>query len=480
MIKPSFALHIQRIRQGKAFTIFVWSVLAVHEAFVVRALSFEVVAHVIPSHSLQIGVLFMFGRFLASARNDAGAKAFIHSIVIKVRAVIALLGLMTLPGLSHAHIKWFAHVRVQDDPRMPWQVMTAPSFMQLALAACLAMAAVAGIDAWLQGTMGRRSWAMRWRDIDLGRHAFTLIRWGTGVCFAATALFFHAAPVILTPELRTHASWTTFLQLVITLTCFCGIPRLAALGLLALFGHAIAEYGFFHLMDYVLFIGIAICLWCEEETDEALRSHALVILRITVGLALMWGAIEKWLYPQWTFPLLCGDGRALLMGLTPDFFMQGAGFIEFCAAFTLIIGRFAARVACLVLMAVMVAAMPMFGPLDVVGHGPFVLGLAVLMLSSKSLTPIPLAKPGAAHFVKRWLMAFVASLVLLPLAYYCGHQWFVNLRDVSWLPASVLLPLLLLLTASSVPWRALPGLPALAIPYLRALPGRMGKRVEQA
>ena len=51
----------------------------------------------------------------------------------------------------------------------------------------------------------------------------------------------------------------------------------------------------------------------------------------------MWGAVEKWAYPQWTFPLL--EARPYLtFGLAPEDFMVLAGFVEFAFAFHILTG----------------------------------------------------------------------------------------------------------------------------------------------
>jgi hypothetical protein len=140
-----------------------------------------------------------------------------------------------------------------------------------------------------------------------------------------------------------------------------------------------------------------------------------------VALSLMWGGIEKWLFPEWTYPLLCGSGRDLLMGLSPDFFMQSAGFIEFCLSFVLIVGSVAARVAALALNLVFVAAMPMFGMVDVIGHAPFMLALVIVGCSPNVLAP----RFGHADLRRQglqWGAAFAGSLGALPAFYYGTHQ----------------------------------------------------------
>jgi len=315
----------------------------------------------------------------------------------------ALMLSACLPTAASAHIKWFADVDVTGDPRVPWEVFAQPSFAALSVLALLALFAAGAVDARLSSA----------RPFDAGERAFAALRWGLAACLVATALYFQGAPVFLTPELRTGTPWIPALQLAIALAAVLDAPRAAAAGLVVLFVGATARYGAFHLLDYPLYLGIATCL--------ATRGRAAGTLRAAVALTFLWGGIEKWLYPQWTFPLLCGSAKPLRMGLSPDVFMQGAGFVEFGLAFVVLAGGLAARVAALALVGVFLAAIPMFGAIDAVGHAPFMLALLVL-----AARPNPLARhfarPTPAAQGARWAGAFAALLCGLPLAYRAAHQ----------------------------------------------------------
>lgn len=359
---------------------------------------------------------------------------------------------------ASAHIKWFAEVQVRDAPRPVVAMIGQPGFVALAACALLTMMLVASTEAWLRRrTVGVPGRALH--GVVSDRIALRVIRIGTGLFFLANALYFADKPVLLTPELTAGAPWTTVLQVATGALALLGRPRLAAMGLVALFGQAIAQYGAFHLIDYTLFLGVAACLWLSDA-PAALQRRALTALRLTVGLSLLWGAIEKWMYPQWTFPLLCGDARALLMGLTPDFFMQGAGMIEFCTATAIVVGAVAGRLACVLLLALMIAAMPMFGPIDVIGHAPFVLGLAVLACVRNGVAD-RFGTADTHRHVLRWAMAFGAMLATLPALYVAAHGLLIEAGDWTWLPLSVALPGVLLVAwpltpRSPIHWRRPP------------------------
>ena len=56
--------------------------------------------------------------------------------------------------------------------------------------------------------------------------------------------------------------------------------------------------------------------------------RAIDIVRWTAGITLMWASIEKWAYPEWSYPLLV-EHPSMTLGFDPDFFMRAAGAIEF-------------------------------------------------------------------------------------------------------------------------------------------------------
>jgi len=315
--------------------------------------------------------------------------------------------------LAEAHIKWFANVDVAGDPLRPWQVMGSASFAVLAALAIAVLAAAGWVDARLSRAAAGRPAFARWQAFDAGAAAFAAMRVGIAICFMADVLYFRDAPVLLTPELKANSTWATLLPWTVALAALFDRPRVAAAGIVVLFVAATGDYGVFHLLDYPLFIGIALVLW-RAGAGAAARARAMLVLRVAVALTFLWGGVEKWLYPEWTYPLLCGSGKTLLMGLAPDVFMQCAGFVEFCLAFVVLVGDVAARVAALLLVAVFVAAIPMFGAVDAVGHAPFMLALLVLAAQPNRLS--------ASFAGARWGVAFTAVLGVVPAFYFAAHQ----------------------------------------------------------
>ena len=146
--------------------------------------------------------------------------------------------------------------------------------------------------------------------------------------------------MILTPELKTDAQWIRWLQLGIALLVL--IPRtafLAGIGIIFLYGYAMAMYGIFHLLDYPIFLGVALYLIIDSLYGEGRRELAHSLLRVMTAVTLLWAGIEKFAYPEWSFQLIQGQ-PGMALGLDPEFFMVAAGFVEFCAAYLLLTGCF--------------------------------------------------------------------------------------------------------------------------------------------
>jgi hypothetical protein len=325
------------------------------------------------------------------------------------------------PFAADAHIQWFANVDLSTAPRTPWDVMTHPSFAAIALLATFVLAIAGAADAWLARMAPRHALLRRVHGFDTQAGGPLLMRLGMAAFFVANVLYFRDAPVILTPELKTSSHWPDLLQLGLAAACLLGRVRLAAAGIVLLFGYGALNYGLFHLSEYPIFLGIA-AYFVLAGQGPAWRARAIVVLRLAVALSLMWGGVEKWLFPQWTFPLLCGSGKALTMGLPPDFFMEAAGFVEFCLAFVVVIGSVAARVAALAVNLVFLSAMPMFGMVDVIGHTPFMLALIVVALSQNRLAPlVGHAMPRLQ--ARRWGVAFASTLTGLPALYFVTHEF---------------------------------------------------------
>jgi hypothetical protein len=243
------------------------------------------------------------------------------------------------------------------------------------------------------------------------------LRAAIGAFFVA---LFAMGGIILTPELRTEAEWPAWLQLGIAASLFSARSCfLGGIGILLLYGYGIALYGAFHLADYPIFLGIAAYLVLTSCSAPRLRALRMPILYVTLCVSMMWGAIEKWAYPQWTYPLLA-ERPYLAFGLPPEEMLVLAGFVEFALAFYILTGLGLLRLGIGTLGLIFVAAILDFGKIDAIGHLPLVAALAAMFLHG----PTPLHH--ALHDAGRGMLAearlsgtlFLGAVGMFFLAYY--------------------------------------------------------------
>jgi len=139
----------------------------------------------------------------------------------------------------------------------------------------------------------------------------------------------------------------------------------------------------------------------------------LDVLRYAAGITLMWASIEKWAYPEWSYPLFIQHPE-MTLGFTADFFMRAAGAVEFALAFALMWTPLVRRVGAVMLAAMFVSAVLEFGKIDLIGHSLIVVALVGIIVDDGGK---------AARLRDSWLIpvAYAASLVAFLATYYAGH-----------------------------------------------------------
>ncbi|WP_242150207.1 hypothetical protein [Sphingomonas sp. BAUL-RG-20F-R05-02] len=232
---------------------------------------------------------------------------------------------------------------------------------------------------------------------------------------------------VLTPEMVNRAHWIGLLQLVIAGMVL--VPRLslaASAGLFTLFAIGVARFGPFYMIDYLFFVGLAIYVALGQPVLRRrihIASWRVSILTGSLSLSLMWTAVEKFLFPQWTIAVLLHHP-----GITAGFPFPSvatiAGFVEFSLSFYLLVGRAVlVRIAAVLLAGVFIMAMPEFGMVDVVGHIPVLIILVATLLQGETrLQQVfrgPVSSPWAS--ARAVLIRYVAILTVLMSLYYGLH-----------------------------------------------------------
>ena len=266
-----------------------------------------------------------------------------------------------------AHVKWFAPYDLSVPPRPIGEVVT-PAFIYMFLLSTACIYAFYWIDRFLYR---RRFLSETLGKLSISQDAaYLIMRIATSFLFLSLFIFaLTNQTFFLTPELLTDNPGVKWIHLALAVAVWFRLTvPLAGAGIFLLYGLAIAKYGMFHMLDYLIFPGMGVYFILANFKGPSWVQSRYVTLYATTGLTLLWGSIEKWGYPSWTYPLLNND-PALLLGISPEFYMILAGFVEFNVVFILlssasIFSRFIA----LGLNALFLLAIFKFGMIDAVGH----------------------------------------------------------------------------------------------------------------
>lgn len=334
-------------------------------------------------------------------------------IASRYRSPIVLAGMFALVLLPHpaaAHVKWFCSYDVAATPR-PVSLVINHDYAHLVLLTLMVLVVAGVLDRTPIGVAILRSidhvtWLIRDRSDDLMRAVL-------GGFFVA---LWAMDGIILTPELKTSAAWVPWLQLAIAVGMIWRQTLvLSALGIVALYAYAVDQYCIFHLLDYPIFLGLAAYCALSGLKISPFGLRPLDILRFLTAVTLMWASVEKWAYPEWTYPLLAIHPE-MTFGFDPAFYMRAAGLVEFALAFTLACGPLMRRSSAILLLAMFVSAIFEFGKIDALGHSPIIVTLLAILADNTVVAP------------KRSYVAipayFCASLAATIFAYYGVHAIF--------------------------------------------------------
>ena len=339
--------------------------------------------------------------------------------------VASLAAATVMPLTASAHVKWFC--TIADGARPPDALVNVitPTFLACFGAFVLMIFAGFFVDGWIARrwpgftSAGARFAAGEEKLVRLATGAFFLCLWEGGA-----TVFWETGNAVLTPELASTVGWVRWLQFAVAVfviwrpTC---ILAAAAIGTLYAFGGI--GYGYFHMTDYVFFLGLAAYLALTTVAlPRALRMR-VPVLCASLGFSLAWTAVEKFVYPQWTAQVLV-EHPNLTLGFSLPVVIVIAGFVEFSLSFFLVTGRGLLRLGAAAYALIFISAIPEFGHLDAVGHIPIVGILGVICLRGASPLQDALRSHGrsAARDAGAACVLYLASLAGLFALYY-GLQW---------------------------------------------------------
>lgn len=325
---------------------------------------------------------------------------------------VSLLLIVFFAAPASAHVKWFASYSVAATPRTVGRVVDT-DFVGLTLLAVALMLVGCVIDRTRLGEAVSRSLDRVLAPVH--ENSELLVR---GACGFFLVAIWSVGGILLTPELKTTSPWIGMLHLVMAgALLWRRTALITAIGMILIYSIGIWQYGLFHLLDYPIFVGVALYLAdLSLGLFDRLRIAPESVLRWSTSLTLMWASVEKWAYPQWTLPLYVTH-PAMSMGWGFHLFMCAAGVIEFTLAFALLMTPLVQRSAALILLGVFISATFEFGKIDVIGHSVIVAVLLVLAADPRRRQPAPRAW--------RWIAGpvteFAAALLGTMTAYYGMH-----------------------------------------------------------
>jgi hypothetical protein len=318
------------------------------------------------------------------------------------------VGLLWLasPAAAEAHIKWFCAYNVAEPPQPILSVIDATFFL-LAGVAILVFLVAGIID---NRFLGRALlWSIDRVTAPLRHSAPVVMRATFGGFFIALWV---SGGIILTPELKTSDQDIPWLQLLFA-CCFIWEQTLiiAACGIVGLYGYALYRYGIFHLLDYPVFLGAAFYFAMIGLRVRPWRLAPMDVVRTAAAITLLWASIEKWGYPQWTYPLIATK-PGMAMGFTPPFYMKAAGVVEFSLAFALLGTPLMRRTAAIILASMFTAAVLAFGKIDAIGHSAIIAVMLAVAADNR---------PGHRQPAFLAPVGYVVALVCTLGAYYGLH-----------------------------------------------------------
>jgi len=297
-------------------------------------------------------------------------------------AIFCFFVLSSISLQATAHVKWFAPYDINADPRNIFTILT-PTFWACTLLVSAAIFFLALID---RSPIGLRlaQHVDHYRALILARapenFCFRVLRYSLVIFFTC---LWALGNIILTPEL-THENSILVgaIQLVIILALFSeSSAKYAGAGMLCLWVYSAFYYGIFHVSDYALFVGLGFFLIMLSIQPQRLASKGFLVLYCSTSITLLWASIEKFAYPEWSFPLLT-QRPYLTMGLGSETFMIVAGLAEFAFAFLLIaLSGIGFVIVTLSLAIIFIMAIFDFGKIDAIGHLAIIVSLFVLALN---------------------------------------------------------------------------------------------------
>lgn len=305
------------------------------------------------------------GSIFHAARSLAGEG----KCAMKISRILAVLfATMLIASPAAAHIKWFEPFDVSAQPKSIDAVLNTTFVTFFLISVALVFVFFMGDRIALRrGILD----AFHKRLEVFDGLSVLIMRGAAGLFFAAAwaMAIFGDIHFYLAPELTAHEVWVPWFQLALALFALSRwtTPVLGA-GILLLYVLALHHYGVFHLIDYLIFPAIAYFFMATASPSVGWKKSGFVTLYAVTGINFLWLSIEKFAFPDWTYPLLAKH-PGILMGIAPEIYMVLAGFVEFVIIFTLLgAASVVTRLIAFAFQTLLVLGIFEFGLVDAIGH----------------------------------------------------------------------------------------------------------------
>ncbi len=279
---------------------------------------------------------------------------------MKTWNLILFLQLAFFSIFAQAHVKWFAENTEDNIPIKPSN-LNQPAFWGLLLLSVVTIAGLVYLDRKIEKlrlTLILNQYLESFTD-----RIVVILRVFTG----ASLLLTWQADAMIAPELHIPTSGVGWLEFFLALFLLTAkTTPLAGLGMIGVYFLAMFHYGFFHLLDYVIYPAIGYFLFVSSFKNQKIFNSRIPVLYIGLGFSLCWVALEKLFFPHWGLNVLA-KAPELTMGLPPDFFLMSTAFVELSLGYLLIIGILQRPLA-LTITLVFFTTTAFFGKTEVIGH----------------------------------------------------------------------------------------------------------------
>ena len=354
----------------------------------------------------------------------------------KIHKQFVYFSLFALPLIffvdtARAHVKWFVPFDISEPPTPIGTIIDSTFvWMFIVSVVCCYLFFLADRYIYEEGYFAEFDRKLKMFD----NVANTIMRVAAGIFFLCLFGWWalgYGQSFYLTPELKTASNVVPWIHLVISV-CALASRRTApitGIGVFFLWFAAAFAYSLFHMLDYMIFLGIAYFLTVSTAKSKNWAKSGFVVLFACTGLTLIWAAVEKFAYAQWTNPIL-DQSPHITMGMSADTFMKLSGFMEFFITFILlgavsVVGRLIS----LGFMSIFVLAVFEFGAVDAIGHLMIVAILWVLIVRGPTDARNMLVLPDKSLFTEAYFMTglyYLAFVTIFILYYGIHHLTFGN------------------------------------------------------